>query len=227
MAIALDASAESGNVQTSPSTLSISLTTTGTNSVIAIGVATRDGAAVTGITVDGAAASLVTTKAGTNCACELWAYKGAAAGAHTIVVTFGTAPSRAWAAAIALSGASQGTQPNANGKDSSTSSLSASGTTTVDQCWGVDIAAWDSVSSATPGASQTKQQDSDVAFLYGAMSTKGPLSVGANAMAWTWGTGANGASIGAFFAPFTATDDGDAVAMLPSAMARAACPARP
>lgn len=169
--------------------------------VVGITVATSSDT-VTGITAGGVAMTKIgTSQTGTNVSCSLWQLANPPGGNITIAVTF-TGISNVEGMAVSIGNVSAA---NVNNKGSASSSaVSTSVTTTLENCIVVDIVgAAGAGPTLTVNANQNQRQNASggTNTLTG-MSTRVAGAAGAYAMAWTNGaTGPSWVQVVAAFAP--------------------------
>ena len=208
MAIAFDATANSAAVDgTSVSSVTYSHTVvSNTNGVIVVGASIYGGAAITGITYNSVALTSIGTNTQNSIHTELWYLKAPATGANNVVVTLDSAADHIVVGSVSLTGVDQTNPLDANtGASSGTSSISADITVVTDQSWIVDVVGNDlSSSTVTMGAQTNRTQRWNTlgtTFIWGAGSTRGPVSTGSNTMNWSSGHFDNWALTVASFAP--------------------------
>lgn len=210
MAIAFDAVSESA--VGSGSTLSWAHTCAGSDRLLVVATGVRDGQVVNGITYNGVALTKIRHDEGPDSAVkrtELWRLVAPAAGAHTIEVTWGAAPSD-WnvGAGVSLTGVDQSTPVDAqNGATGSGTTASGAVTTVADNAWVLDAVAHLGNTLAV-GAGQTARSERETigpgSDAFGA-STEGPKTpAGAVTMSWTSDAAVGWAISAASFKPAAA-----------------------
>jgi pectate lyase len=204
-AIGFDAASRAATTTTGRTSLSWSHTIGGgTDRALVVGVAVEDASAtdanVTGVTYNGVALTAVPNSkrsgGGTGIIqTQLFYLVGAglaAAGAHTVNVTFQGAVDGISAGAVSLTGVSQ-TAPQSvatNVDTSGADSISTSITAATANAWIVDVVGSGNSGSFTAGSGQTERWDIAASGMTGATSTKSVAAVGATTMSWTH-SGAN------------------------------------
>ena len=194
MAIAFD-NANSSKV-TGASSITFSKTNTGSNLILAVGVAITDATladrTVSGITYNAVALTKIrsdddtTAPAGRS---EMWYLVNPATGANNVVVTMGGTNTVLAAGAISLTGAAQTGQPDANnGAVGANNTPTVNVTTVADNSWVVDVIRVVTPTVSTAGAGQTErwEQNASDDDNHAAGSTEGPKTpAGSVTMSWT------------------------------------------
>jgi hypothetical protein len=212
--IALDAT--SNATPAAASSLTWSHTVSGSNRLLHVSVAARDGGGTnndaTGVTYNGVALTKVrddSSNFGTYRS-SVWRLVAPATGANNIVVTFaGTVGIVAQASGVSLTGVDQ-TTPDAgnNGAsdgNSTITSISASVTTTADNAWIIDVIKKGGDDIPADNGSQVAIYNVEDTGHYG-VSRLGPITpAGATSVGWTWTNAANAVYSAAAYAPAATT----------------------
>ena len=190
MAIAFDATSNSGYQTTTP--YSWSHTCTGSSRVLIVGVSMLSvaGSSVTGITYNGVALTKIRSDISAVGAVrtELWRLVNPASGSNTVEVTL-SATLDSIAAAVSLTGVNQ-TNPTGSHNGASATNVGAadatvSVSTTADGSWLIDAVATTDT-AITVGAGQTQRSNVSGTLGSGGTSTEGPKTpTGSVTMSWT------------------------------------------
>jgi hypothetical protein len=207
--IALDATSNSGADQSNVSSISWShtVTTSGTNLLLAVGVISdasgANASAVSGVTYNGVSMTLATVGADTSGTVRMRAYifylTAPSTGSNTIVVSASIGSSqhiKGWA--ISLTGVNQSSPLDTS--QSSHLNSSASLTTTANNDWIVDCIGGADPASLSTSAGQTSKWSQIGSLSDGGGSVLGPVSPGSNTVSWN-NSGATVAYAAAAFTP--------------------------
>ena len=209
MAIAFDAATTRARVGSGSNSFTYSHTCSGSDRILFVGVTVVNpsGNTATGVTYNGAAMTKIATAAAqSNVLITLWCLVNPASGSNTISVsTASNIGAYADSLATSYSGASDTGQPDAFDFSNGTSTtISESVTTTVDDCWTVAVC-WSNGNPAASTGSTSRSEVSDRTML--ADSNSPITSAGLTTMNFTAGIPDNYGIVMASFAPAGAAPD--------------------
>lgn len=207
MAIAYDATAGATNSGTT--SLTYSHTCTGSNLILFVGVADNSNAAAgstTGVTYNGSAMTLVTSRAASGGKNYLFYLVNPSTGSNSVVITRSNGTNTLVGLSTSYTGAAQTGQPDSFGTAQGASPLTASTTVVASGCWLVGFAS----DIGNGGNSQTSSQTSRNANAGGSIisDTNTTVGTGSQTLTDTW-SGSIGpsfviASFSPVASPFTA-----------------------
>jgi hypothetical protein len=218
--IAFDAasSASSSGSGSASLTWSHTVSVSGTNRILIVGVSVKSGSTVTGVSYAGVSFSAISNpivvgnNAG-NARVELWQLVAPATGANNVIVTL-SASARFVGGAVSLTGVNQTNPIDAsNSASGSSATPSITITTIANNAWVVDtIASSPPTSGANPTGGQTQQWNvatggaGSAVQILGAGSTLGPITPsGAVVESWSLGGSSSWAIAASSLKPVTAT----------------------